>query len=143
MENDMKNEVLPEPDQETMLETGNEAAEEKPAEEVKKETKKAKREAEKAERAKRLEEERQKKAEMKERQKAEREARKGQEQNGVRQPGAGTKTRLVWDTADKIGEEKGDIPTFKEIKERLGETFNETTIRVQLLAWKRFNGIVS
>lgn len=71
------------------------------------------------------------------------EASKMPEQNGVRMPRPGSKTRFVWDVATKISEDSGTPATRKDVvAECEKEGINMHTILTQYSQWRKFHGIV-
>lgn len=64
------------------------------------------------------------------------------EQNGVKQPKEGTKTRRVWDIADEVSASRGDTAAFEEVwAQTESEGLVKPTTQTQYAAWRRFHGI--
>lgn len=68
-----------------------------------------------------------------------------QEKNGVTRPGAETLTGKVWATADEISAKNtqagGQYATIAEVRDALGDSVNEATIRTQYARWRTYNGL--
>lgn len=64
------------------------------------------------------------------------------EQNGVRQPKEGTKTRAVWDIADKLSA-KAKVPAVRAdvLKQAKEDGLNAATASTQYQLWRRFHGL--
>jgi chromosome segregation ATPase len=63
-------------------------------------------------------------------------------QRGVTQPKAGTKTRAVWDLADKLSAEKGAPVAIAELTPHtIAAGLNDATTRTQYARWKQFHGV--
>lgn len=65
--------------------------------------------------------------------------------NGARRPLRG-KTLLVWETAERMYKESGEVPSMKLVHEELLKTepgFNKTTTGIQYYACKAYNGWTS
>lgn len=61
--------------------------------------------------------------------------------NGARRPLRG-KTLLVWETAERMYNESGEVPSMKQVHEELLKTepgFNKTTTGIQYYACKAYN----
>jgi len=63
-------------------------------------------------------------------------------QRGVTQPKEGTKTRAVWDLADKLSAGKGAPVAIKELMpQATAAGINDATTRTQYARWKQFHGV--
>lgn len=63
------------------------------------------------------------------------------EQNGMRRPKPGTKTRAIWDLCDQLSAELQRPVAIAELRAALPEGTNENTIRTQYAFWRKFYGI--
>ena len=63
------------------------------------------------------------------------------EQNGMRRPKPGTKTRAIWDLCDQLSTELQRPVAIAELRAALPEGTNENTIRTQYAFWRKFFGI--
>lgn len=62
--------------------------------------------------------------------------------NGVTEPGAGTKTRRVWEIADAISASTGAPALRGDVMEKaLGEGINKGTVATQYAKWCAFYGV--
>lgn len=62
--------------------------------------------------------------------------------NGARRPLRG-KTLLVWETAERMYKESGEVPSMKQVHEEILKTepgFNKTTTGIQYYACRAYNG---
>lgn len=97
------------------------------------EAKRAAKEAAKAEReAKKAEKEAAKLARVTERE---------PEQNGMRRPKPGTKTRAIWDLCDQLSTELQRPVAIAELRDAVPEGTNENMMRSQYAYWRKFFGI--
>lgn len=62
------------------------------------------------------------------------------EQNGLKRPSKGSTCCIIWDTCDKITEQKTSTCTSAELFNAL-QGYNECTLRTQYARWRQFNGI--
>lgn len=64
------------------------------------------------------------------------------EQNGMKQPKEGTKTRAVWDVCTKLSEQKGEAVSRAEVVEHFNKTdANPNMVLSQYAYWRKFHGI--
>lgn len=63
------------------------------------------------------------------------------EQNGMKYPSAGTKTRVIWDLCDAITKELGRPLKISELRERVAQGTNENMMKSQYSYWRKFHNI--
>ena len=63
------------------------------------------------------------------------------EQNGMRRPKPGTKTRAIWDLCDQLSKELQRPVAIAELRDAVPEGTNENMMRSQYAYWRKFFGI--
>lgn len=63
------------------------------------------------------------------------------EQNGMKYPSAGTKTRVIWDLCDAMTKELGRPLKISELRERVAQGTNENMMKSQYSYWRKFHNI--
>lgn len=63
------------------------------------------------------------------------------EQNGMKYPSAGTKTRVIWDLCDAMAKELGRPLKISELRERVAQGTNENMMKSQYSYWRKFHNI--
>lgn len=63
------------------------------------------------------------------------------EQNGMRRPKPGTKTRAIWDLCDQLSTELQRPVAIAELRAAVPEGTNENMMRSQYAYWRKFFGI--
>ena len=63
------------------------------------------------------------------------------EQNGMRRPKPGTKTRAIWDLCDQLSTELQRPVAIAELRDAVPEGTNENMMRSQYAYWRKFFGI--
>ena len=63
------------------------------------------------------------------------------EQNGMRRPKPGTKTRVIWDLCDQLSTELQRPVAIAELRAAVPEGTNENMMRSQYAYWRKFFGI--
>lgn len=63
------------------------------------------------------------------------------EQNGMKYPSAGTKTRVIWDLCDATTKELGCPLKVSELRERVAQGTNENMMKSQYSYWRKFHNI--
>ena len=63
------------------------------------------------------------------------------EQNGMKYPSAGTKTRVIWDLCDAMTKELGRPLKISELRERVAQGTNENMMKSQYTYWRKFHNI--
>ena len=64
------------------------------------------------------------------------------EQNGIKRPSVGGKTRAIWDACEEIYQATKQVPTAAEMKViALAKGWNLTTLSIQSGQWRKFNGL--
>lgn len=72
----------------------------------------------------------------------EREANRMPEENGVRVPKPGTKTRRVWDLADALSNQLNAPTPVKPLLEACAEEgINDSTTKTQYARWRKFHNV--
>ena len=115
-------------------------AEKEAAKQAKVEEAEAKRAAKEAAKAEREAQREAKKAE-KEAAKLARVTDREPEQNGMRRPKPGTKTRAIWDLCDQLSTELQRPVAIAELRDAVPEGTNENMMRSQYAYWRKFFGI--
>ena len=115
-------------------------AEKEAAKQAKAEEAEAKRAAKEAAKAEREAQREAKKAE-KEAAKLARITEREPEQNGMRRPKPGTKTRAIWDLCDQLSTKLQRPVAIAELRAAVPEGTNEDMMRSQYAYWRKFFGI--
>lgn len=63
------------------------------------------------------------------------------EQNGMKYPSTGTKTRVIWDLCDAMTKELGRPLKISELRERVAQGTNENMMKSQYSYWRKFHNI--
>ena len=63
------------------------------------------------------------------------------EQNGMKYPSTGTKTRAIWDLCDQLSTELQRPVAIAELRDAVPEGTNENMMRSQYAYWRKFFGI--
>ena len=63
------------------------------------------------------------------------------EQNGMKYPSSGTKTRVIWDLCDAMTKELGRPLKISELRERVAQGTNENMMKSQYSYWRKFHNI--
>ena len=63
------------------------------------------------------------------------------EQNGMKYPSTGTKTRAIWDLCDAMTKELGRPLKISELRERVAQGTNENMMKSQYSYWRKFHNI--